>query len=93
MAERETVEAKQLSLGHWFESGWSETFLFTHFLIFSDLNSRHNGLIIEQLVDIYNAVKYEKIEIILNKSDFLSGKILVVLFSIDLVTESREIVY
>ena len=28
LAERETVEAKQLSLGHWFESGWSETFLF-----------------------------------------------------------------
>ena len=27
LAERETVEAKQLSLGHWFESGWSETFL------------------------------------------------------------------
>ena len=26
LAERETVEAKQLSLGHWFESGWSETF-------------------------------------------------------------------
>ena len=24
LAERETVEAKQLSLGHWFESGWSE---------------------------------------------------------------------
>ena len=28
LAERETVEAKQLSLGHWFESGWSETFYF-----------------------------------------------------------------
>ena len=28
LAERETVEAKQLSLGHWFESGWTETFLF-----------------------------------------------------------------
>ena len=28
LAERETVEAKQLSLGHWFESGWSEIFLF-----------------------------------------------------------------
>ena len=27
LAERETVEAKQLSLGHWFESGWTETFL------------------------------------------------------------------
>ena len=27
LAERETVEAKQLSLGHWFESGWSEEFL------------------------------------------------------------------
>ena len=26
LAERETVEAKQLSLGHWFESGWSEMF-------------------------------------------------------------------
>ena len=26
LAERETVEAKQLSLGHWFESGWSEVF-------------------------------------------------------------------
>ena len=26
LAERETVAAKQLSLGHWFESGWSETF-------------------------------------------------------------------
>ena len=26
LAERETVEAKQLSLGHWFESGWTETF-------------------------------------------------------------------
>ena len=26
LAERETVEAKQLSLGHWFESGWSEIF-------------------------------------------------------------------
>ena len=24
LAERETVEVKQLSLGHWFESGWSE---------------------------------------------------------------------
>ena len=30
LAERETVEAKQLSLGHWFESGWSEIF-FTKF--------------------------------------------------------------
>ena len=30
LAERETVEAKQLSLGHWFESGWSETFFFAH---------------------------------------------------------------
>ena len=28
LAERETVEAKQLSLGHWFESGWTEIFLF-----------------------------------------------------------------
>ena len=28
LAERETVEAKQLSLGHWFESGWTETFLY-----------------------------------------------------------------
>ena len=28
LAERETVEAKQLSLGHWFESGWSEIFYF-----------------------------------------------------------------
>ena len=27
LAERETVEAQQLSLGHWFESGWSEVFL------------------------------------------------------------------
>ena len=27
LAERETVEAKQLSLGHWFESGWTENFL------------------------------------------------------------------
>ena len=27
LAERETVEAKQLSLGHWFESGWSEIFV------------------------------------------------------------------
>ena len=26
LAERETVEAEQLSLGHWFESGWTETF-------------------------------------------------------------------
>ena len=34
LAERETVEAKQLSLGHWFESGWSETFLFQKNLIF-----------------------------------------------------------
>ena len=31
LAERETVEAKQLSLGHWFESGWSEIFLFAPF--------------------------------------------------------------
>ena len=30
LAERETVEAKQLSLGHWFESGWSETFFISH---------------------------------------------------------------
>ena len=27
LAERETVEAQQLSLGHWFESGWSEIFV------------------------------------------------------------------
>ena len=33
MAERETVEAKQLSLGHWFESGWTETFLFVRIII------------------------------------------------------------
>ena len=26
LAERETVEAKQLSLGHWFESGSTEIF-------------------------------------------------------------------
>ena len=26
LAERETVEAKQLSLGHWFESGSRESF-------------------------------------------------------------------
>ena len=31
LAERETVEAKQLSLGHWFESGWSEAFLYPVF--------------------------------------------------------------
>ena len=32
LAERETVEAWQLSLGHWFESGWTEIFslFFTH---------------------------------------------------------------
>ena len=33
LAERETVEAKQLSLGHWFESGWTETFLFVRMII------------------------------------------------------------
>ena len=33
LAERETVEAKQLSLGHWFESGWTETFLFVRIII------------------------------------------------------------
>ena len=41
LAERETVEAKQLSLGHWFESGWSEIFfigLLEVFLIFIYLN-------------------------------------------------------
>ena len=41
LAERETVEAQQLSLGHWFESGWSETFLFTSFILLlskTDLN-------------------------------------------------------
>ena len=26
LAERETVEVEQVSLGHWFESGWSESF-------------------------------------------------------------------
>ena len=31
LAERETVEAKQLSLGHWFESGWSEIFFLSKF--------------------------------------------------------------
>ena len=31
LAERETVEAKQLSLGHWFESGWSEIFFHNKF--------------------------------------------------------------
>ena len=31
LAERETVEAKQLSLGHWFESGWSEIFFILDF--------------------------------------------------------------
>ena len=30
LAERETVEAKQLSLGHWFESGWMETFFVSY---------------------------------------------------------------
>ena len=34
LAERETVEAEQLSLGHWFESGWSETFLIENEVIF-----------------------------------------------------------
>ena len=33
LAERETVEAKQLSLGHWFESGWTETFLFVRMIV------------------------------------------------------------
>ena len=32
LAERETVEAKQLSLGHWFESGWTEIFFILKFL-------------------------------------------------------------
>ena len=36
LAERETVEAKQLSLGHWFESGWTEIFLFLKFLEMSN---------------------------------------------------------
>ena len=35
LAERETVEAKQLSLGHWFESGWSEAFLLSNIFDFS----------------------------------------------------------
>ena len=33
LAERETVEAQQLSLGHWFESGSTESFFFEHFQI------------------------------------------------------------
>ena len=39
LAERETVEARQLSLGHWFESGWSETFFVAllNFILISKL--------------------------------------------------------
>ena len=37
LAERETVEAKQLSLGHWFESGWSETFLLSNIFFYFNL--------------------------------------------------------
>ena len=50
LAERETVEAKQLSLGHWFESGWTETFfLFLWFpisiSIFSSCHISNNFMI------------------------------------------------
>ena len=38
LAERETVEAKQLSLGHWFESGWTETFLFVRMIVYVQKN-------------------------------------------------------
>ena len=39
LAERETVEAKQLSLGHWFESGWSEAFSYMKMFRTSDFGA------------------------------------------------------
>ena len=52
LAERETVEAKQLSLGHWFESGWSETFLIeneVHFQTGSNCNPTDVDIAVEKV--------------------------------------------
>ena len=57
LAERETVEAKQLSLGHWFESGWSE--VFSHMKLFrtSDYGTFRSK---NQLDDLFQDLKMKR---------------------------------
>ena len=57
LAERETVEARQLSLGHWFESGWTETFFQVHNALPSSpnwLKSGFQGIYAKHLGDTFS---------------------------------------
>ena len=71
LAERETVEVKQLSLGHWFESGWSETFLIeneVHFLTDSKFQNIGIELSSSRICNFTSRIKFEseKMKILLN---------------------------